>query len=191
MQRNCLTPSLHIPAKTECTKQQGKLSRGNRCGEPDGFSPAATSIICSDLLWLQKEADVQFHPHSGLNLSSKTVNADSALCTSTSWLFMFILRRNSEVLCRGWKVDRERKSQQPKGRISELQGKMYSQSQSLWAVEGKIYKHSKVKQTLGTEIHLQREVGNLGSTGNFKRTENISQRNWCFILSLSSGNDLR
>lgn len=66
-----------------------------------------------------------------------------------------------------------------------------SNSQSLWAVGGKIYKHSKVKQTLGIEIHLQQEVGNLGSTRNFKRTENISQRNWCFILCLSSGNDLR
>lgn len=74
-------------------------------------------------------------------------------------------------------MDRESKSQQPKERISELQGKMYSQSQSLWAVEGKMYKHSKVKQTLGIEIHLQQEVGNLGSTRNFKGTENISQRN--------------
>ena len=105
------------------------------------------------------------------------MDVDSALCTSASWFFMFILRRNSEVLCGGWKVDRESKSQQPKGRISELQGKTNSQSQSLWAVEGKIHKHSKVRQTLGIEIHLQQEVGNLGSTRNFKRTENISQRN--------------
>ena len=191
MQRNYLTRSLHISAKTECTELQGKLSRGNRCRKHDYFSPAATSIICSDSLWLKKEADVQFHPHSDLNLSSRTVDVDSALCTSASWFFMFILRRNSEVLCGGWKVDRESKSQQPKGRISELQGKTNSQSQSLWAVEGKIHKHSKVRQTLGIEIHLQQEVGNLGSTRNFKRTENISQRNWCFILSLSSGNDLR
>lgn len=92
---------------------------------------------------------------------------------------MFILRRNSEVLS-----GHSRERWTGKGRVNNpregyqnYKENVQSIHQSLWAVGGKIYKHSKVKQTLGIEIHLQQEVGNLGSTRNFKRTENISQRN--------------
>lgn len=118
----------YLPAKTECTKRQESWAEAIDVRKPDYFSPA-TSIICSWFAANWRKADVQFHPP----LTSIWVPKLSTLIVHCAillpWLFMFILRRNSEVLCRGWKVDRERKSQQPKGRISELQGKMYSQSQ--------------------------------------------------------------
>lgn len=72
--------------------------------------------------WLKK-ADVHFCPHSDLNLSSKTVNDGSALCTSTSQFITLILMRNSEALSGSLQVERVNKSRQLKGRVSELQGK--------------------------------------------------------------------
>lgn len=72
--------------------------------------------------WLKK-ADVHFCPHSDLNLSSKTVNDGSTLCTSTS---QFSLSYWWEILKHclgGLQVERVNKSRQLKGRVSELQGK--------------------------------------------------------------------
>lgn len=121
VQRNCLTPS------------QAGLDRmyqiAGEAEERQWLQKARLPLSTCDshhFLWLRVTEESWcpfFWSHSELHLSSKTVNNDTALCTSTPRFFTFILMRNSKVLSVGLEGERESKRWQPDGKVSELQEK--------------------------------------------------------------------